>query len=104
MSSIPNGFPISLKSWPSNTKTAVDLPTFFQRVNFERGGLTKFNEATLREEIQEDELSKSQGVEDEQGEDVEMKGAEEEKGKVATREELLSMLRYVQSLFGVCIC
>jgi len=104
MSSIPNSFPISLKPWPSNTKAAVDLPTFFQRVNLERGGLTKLNEASLRKEIQEEEAAKSQDPEDGQSEDVEMNDTEEEKGKVATREELLAMLRYAQSGLRVCNC
>src|SRR5688572_22665996 len=99
MSSIPNSLPISLKSWPSTTKSAIDLPTFFQRVNFERGGLLKLNEASLHEEILEEEATQSQGLENEQSEDVEMNDAEEEKGKAATREELLAMLGYVQSSF-----
>lgn len=96
MSSIPNGFPISLKSWPSKDNDAIDLPTFFQRVNFERGGLTKFDEASLRDEIFEEEAAKSLGVEDNPSDEGEPE--EEEKEKVATREELLTMLAYAESL------
>ena len=102
MSSIPSGFPISLKAWPSKSSDAVDLSTFFQRVNAERGGLTKITEASLREEIFQEELSqaaKSQAGEVATSDDVEMQDAEEkepeEKGKLATKEELLAMLAYV---------
>lgn len=61
----------------------------------------KLSDESLREEIQEEEAAKSQDLNNEQSEDVQMEDAEEEKGKVATREELLSMLGYEEFLFGI---
>lgn len=92
MASIPNGFPISLRSWPSKSTDTTDLPTFFQRINIERGGLINVNEENLQDEIAREAAGH---VEDESSEDEEEKGTDEVKARAAAREELLQHIRYV---------
>ncbi|KAG4411407.1 hypothetical protein IFR04_015465, partial [Cadophora malorum] len=56
MDTIPNDFPISLRSWPSaNSHDA--LPSIIQRINLERGGFQNITEESLREEIAREALS-----------------------------------------------
>ena len=55
---MPADFPISLQSWPSKQNDpASALPTFFQRIYVERGGLRNVTEESLRQEIAEEEAA-----------------------------------------------
>jgi hypothetical protein len=92
MASIPNSFPISLRSWPPKSTDTTDLPTFFQRINAERGGLINVNEDSLQEEIAREAAGH---VEDASSEDEDDKGSDEVKARQAAREELLQHIRYV---------
>ncbi|PVH86231.1 hypothetical protein DL98DRAFT_650283 [Cadophora sp. DSE1049] len=56
MDTIPNEFPISLRSWPSSNSTDA-LPSIIQRINLERGGFQNITEESLREEIAREELN-----------------------------------------------
>jgi mediator of RNA polymerase II transcription subunit 17 len=74
MGSMPEDFPISLQSWPSkNNDPATALPTFFQRIYVERGGLRNITEQSLRQEIAHEEAAAAAGgngaVEEEQAEE-----------------------------------
>lgn len=56
MDTMPNDFPISLRSWPSaNSHDA--LPSIIQRINLERGGFQNITEESLREEIAREAMS-----------------------------------------------
>lgn len=75
MGSLPQDFPISLQSWPpKNADPASALPTFFQRIYIERGGLRNVTEESLRQEIAEEEAAAAAG---EDNGDVEEEAAEE---------------------------
>lgn len=95
MATIPNGFPISLRSWPSKSADATDLPTLFQRIQTERGGFVNISEDILREEIAKEEAG--QVVEDE-SEDEEDKNAEDVKARTAARQDLLQQITYIHQL------
>ncbi|KAH7312018.1 subunit 17 of mediator complex-domain-containing protein [Rhexocercosporidium sp. MPI-PUGE-AT-0058] len=56
MDTIPNEFPISLRSWPSANSNDA-LPSIIQRINLERGGFKNITEESLREEIAREELN-----------------------------------------------
>lgn len=93
MASIPNGFPISLRSWPTKSADATDLPTLFQRIQTERGGFLDISEESLREEIAKEESGQLVEVESESEED---RNAEDLKARAAARQELLQQITYVQ--------
>jgi len=95
MASIPNGFPISLRSWPTKLTDATDLPTLFQRIQTERGGFLNISEDSLRAEIVKEESNKK--IEDE-SDNEEDKDAEDVKARVAARQELLQQITYVPQL------
>lgn len=66
MASLPPDFPISLQSWPSNARDpSTSLPTFFQRIYAERGGLRNVTEESLREEIAAEEAAAAAGADNE---------------------------------------
>ncbi|TVY33593.1 Mediator of RNA polymerase II transcription subunit [Lachnellula subtilissima] len=94
MASIPNEFPISLKSWPSsNSNDPTSLPTLIQRINFERGGFRDISEESLRQEIAESEAEGSNGEDD--GSSEEEEGDEEAdrmKELMTARDEMLVQL------------
>jgi mediator of RNA polymerase II transcription subunit 17, fungi type len=100
MSSIPNNFPISLRSWPSsNSNNPNSLPSLIQRINFERGGFRDISEESLRQEIAAAEAESSPGEED--GSSEEEDGEEEPdrmKELMTAREEMLVQLEYVLAL------
>ena len=60
MSSIPNNFPVSLRTWPSSTSSnGNELSKIIERINIERGGFQNITEESLRQEIAEAELENS---------------------------------------------
>ncbi|CAG8957701.1 hypothetical protein HYFRA_00000036 [Hymenoscyphus fraxineus] len=93
MGSIPNNFPISLRSWPSSTKPAEgpDLKTLFGRINSERGGFRNLTEESLRQEIAEEEANKPE-EDEEEGSDKQDEDVEPDRMKelMAAREELIA--------------
>lgn len=98
MSSIPNEFPISLKSWPASKKDeASALPTRIARINFERGGFKDISEESLRQEIAEAEANGEDGPSEEEEEE------EEEPDRVkevrAARDEILGQIEYASEFF-----
>jgi mediator of RNA polymerase II transcription subunit 17 len=95
MSSAPNSFPISLRSWASDAKDndPKHLPTIIQRINFERGGFHNITEESLRQEIAEAELSNDNG---EEGSSEEEEEEEPDRAKelLVARDELLMHIEY----------
>jgi len=90
MESIPNGFPISLQSWPSTEEDPNSaLPVLIQRINFERGGFRELTEEGLRQEIAEAE---AENAEDDSSEDEEEEKPDRMKELMTTREEMLGEL------------
>jgi hypothetical protein len=74
MSTIPNSFPISLRSWPSSKNSeATSLSTLFQRINAERGGIQGLTEESLRQEIvaEADTKMEEDDTSDDEDEDAE---------------------------------
>ena len=100
MSSIPNDFPISLKSWPSsNSNEPSSLATLIQRINVERGGFRDISEDSLRQEIAEAEAESSPGEEDgSSGEEDEEEEPDRMKELMTAKEEMLLQLEYVPAL------
>ncbi|TVY59479.1 Mediator of RNA polymerase II transcription subunit 17 [Lachnellula cervina] len=94
MASIPNEFPISLKSWPSsNNNDSTSLPGLIQRVNFERGGFRDISEESLRQEIAETEAESSNGEEDGSSEEGEREEEPDRMKELMTaRDEMLVQL------------
>ena len=92
MTALPNGFPISLRSWPTKSADTTDLPTLFQRIQTERGGFSNINEDSLHKEIAKQESGE---VLEEESEDEEDKNAEDVKARAAARQELLQQITYV---------
>lgn len=105
MASIPNEFPISLKSWPSsNNNDSTSLPGLIQRVNFERGGFRDISEESLRQEIAEAEAESSNGEEDGSSEEGEREEEPDRMKELMTaRDEMLVQLEYVLSPRRICI-
>ncbi|CZT50663.1 related to SRB4 DNA-directed RNA polymerase II holoenzyme and Kornberg`s mediator (SRB) subcomplex subunit [Rhynchosporium secalis] len=64
MDTIPNEFPISLRSWPAANSNDA-LPSIIQRINLERGGFQYITEESLRQEIarEEEELNNGDNAE-----------------------------------------
>ncbi|KAG9237639.1 subunit 17 of mediator complex-domain-containing protein [Amylocarpus encephaloides] len=98
-STIPNGTPISLRSWPSSSKPQEQdaISVFFERINREQGGLRSITEDGLRQEIAEAEEGKA-GKQDE-GDTEE----EDEEDPLDRKKELLmardEMLGHIESAY-----
>lgn len=105
MGSIPNDFPISLKSWPpSSNNDANALPTIIQRINIERGGFRDISEESLRQEIAEAEAAKDDGQEESSSDEEE--GQEEPdrmKELIAARSEMMANLEGAHQAAGYAL-
>ncbi|KAH6674895.1 subunit 17 of mediator complex-domain-containing protein [Halenospora varia] len=99
MSSIPNEFPISLKSWPASKKDeASALPTRIARINFERGGFKDISEESLRQEIAEAEANGEDGPSEEEEEEEEE--PDRVKEVMAARDEILGQIETANQAAG----
>ncbi|KAF4626798.1 hypothetical protein G7Y89_g11358 [Cudoniella acicularis] len=96
MSSIPNEFPISLRSWPSSKANEPSpLPTLIARINLERGGFKDISEESLKQEIAEAEAAASAGEEDGSSDEEDGEEAPDRlKEVMAAREEILSQIEW----------
>jgi mediator of RNA polymerase II transcription subunit 17 len=97
MASIPNEFPVSLKSWPSTkTKDSSALADSIRRINIERGGFINISEDGLYQEIAEAKA----GNEAEENGSSEEEEAEEEPDRLKelmnAKGEMLMQIEYVQ--------
>ena len=96
-STIPNEFPISLRSWPSASKKQEQdaISTFFERINRERGGLLSITEDSLRQEISEAEEG-TPGKQDEGDteEEDEEDQPDRQKELMMARDEMLGHIEY----------
>jgi mediator of RNA polymerase II transcription subunit 17 len=99
MASIPNEFPLSLKSWPSTkAKDSSALADSIRRINIERGGFINISEDGLYQEIAEAKAgneAEENGSSEEEEED-----AEEEPDRLKelmnAKGEMLMQIEYVQ--------
>lgn len=96
---MPDDFPISLKSWPlKNQDPASTLPTFYQRIEQQRGGFRNVTEESLRQEIAEEEAAAAAG-EDNANSDGEK---EEEPDRLkALMEAKTEMFHHIQYVYDV---
>jgi mediator of RNA polymerase II transcription subunit 17, fungi type len=103
MGSLPNGFPVSLKSWPSKPNDATALPTLIQRINLERGGFVNISEESLQQEIAQAEAGDSgecNGSSDEE----EAEEPDRAKELMAAREEMVGQIEYAASCHRINRC
>lgn len=96
MTPIPEGFPISLRSWPAKGDDTTNnaLPSIVQRIINERGGFRDITEESLAQEIAEAEAGTQDASSDDDDDEPEqdpdrMKDLNEAKGK------MLKQLEYV---------
>lgn len=62
MGSMPDDFPISLRSWPLKNQDPMGaLPTLIERIDQQRGGFRNITEESLRQEIAEEEAAAAAG-------------------------------------------
>ena len=96
MGSMPDDFPISLQSWPSkNNDPASTLPTLFQRIFVERGGLRNITEESLRQEIAEEEAAAAAGNEKGASDEEEDEEPDRLKELMTARADMLDHIQYV---------
>jgi hypothetical protein len=88
MGSIPPEFPISLRSWPTDTDFKSDLPELIRRINFERGGFREISEESLRQEIAEEEANAG----DDSSEEDEEEKPDRTKELFTAREEMIDQI------------
>jgi mediator of RNA polymerase II transcription subunit 17 len=97
MGSIPNDFPISLRSWPSKQNDLkTGLPTLIQRINLERGGFREISEESLKQEIANVVAAgtSSNGASDDEEEAEEENEPDRLKEVMTVREEMLGHVEY----------
>lgn len=94
MATIPNEFPISLRSWPSANRNDA-LPSIIQRINAERGGFRNITEESLREEITREEQNNGDNGESESEDEEEPDKAKELE---TARGEFIGQIEYVPQI------
>jgi mediator of RNA polymerase II transcription subunit 17, fungi type len=105
MSALPNQFPISLRSWPSNDGDLnKSLPLLIQRINSERGGFLDLDEDALREEIAKAAAGAETGEDGAASPEEEEEKPDRMKELMTARDEMLAQIEYAQSLPGICSC
>jgi mediator of RNA polymerase II transcription subunit 17 len=94
MGSIPNNFPVSLKTWPSsNSSDRNDLSKIIERINIERGGFQNITEESLRQEIAEAELDS--GSENDSSDAESEEEPDRLKQLMTARDEIIGQVEYV---------
>lgn len=104
MTSIPDGFPVSLRTWPPTPDNGSNssLATMIQRINAERGGFLKIDEDSIRQEIADAEAgvlgAEAEGDEEESSEEEgDVEGTDREKELTKAREEMIGQLEFVKA-------
>ncbi|TAQ86630.1 hypothetical protein B7494_g5042 [Chlorociboria aeruginascens] len=91
MGSVPGGFPVSLRSWPSSDSNSnSDLPTIIARINAERGFLN-LTEEGLRQEIADEEAGLNR-AEDSSSSDDEDEEHDRAKELATARQDMLEQI------------
>jgi hypothetical protein len=103
MGSIPNNFPVSLRTWPASSNSdRNDLSKLIERINIERGGFQNITEESLRQEIAEAELDN--GSENDSSDAEIEEEPDRLKQLMTAREEIIGQIEYIILHINILRC